>query len=138
MLNATFSVIFKQRSVPKTFAIVYHHSVWKSAKKSHSTLRAKRATFTLWVDKSLLKMPKMVNFGELLKIWSYCSNSVTRQVTLNMTKIGGKSQKWKNSNATFWVILKHCEYVDSTYCSRTIISLILDSRKTERKTGRNP
>ena len=26
------------------------HSVWKSQKKSHSTLRAKRATFTFWVD----------------------------------------------------------------------------------------
>ena len=30
----------------------YLHSVWKSQKKSHSTLRAKRATFTFWVDKS--------------------------------------------------------------------------------------
>ena len=28
------------------------HSVWKSQKKSHSTLRAQRATFTFWVDKS--------------------------------------------------------------------------------------
>ena len=28
------------------------HSVWKSQKKSHSTLRAKRATFTFWMDKS--------------------------------------------------------------------------------------
>ena len=27
------------------------HGVWKSQKKSHSTLRAKRATFTFWVDK---------------------------------------------------------------------------------------
>ena len=28
------------------------YSVWKSQKKSHSTLRANRATFTFWVDKS--------------------------------------------------------------------------------------
>ena len=28
------------------------HSVWKSPKKSHSTLQAKRATFRFWVDKS--------------------------------------------------------------------------------------
>ena len=28
------------------------HVVWKSQKKSHSTLRSKRATFTFWVDKS--------------------------------------------------------------------------------------
>ena len=32
--------------------ILYLHYVWKSQKKSHSTLRAKRATFTFWVDKS--------------------------------------------------------------------------------------
>ena len=31
---------------------VHVHSVWKSQKKSHSTLRAKRATFTFWVVKS--------------------------------------------------------------------------------------
>ena len=43
------------------------HSVWKSKKKSHSTLRAKRATFRIWVDKSSLKMPKVVNFSELWK-----------------------------------------------------------------------
>ena len=30
------------------------------------TLRAKRATFTFWVDKSSLKVPKTVNFGEFL------------------------------------------------------------------------
>ena len=34
------------------------HSVWKSQKKSHSTLPAKRATFTFWVDKSLFKNAK--------------------------------------------------------------------------------
>ena len=63
--------------------------------------------FTFWVDKSSLKMPKMVHFGEFLKTWSLRSNSVTRQVSLNRTKIGGKGQ---NSNATFWVIFKQCEY----------------------------
>ena len=35
--------------------------------KSHSTLRAKRAEFTFLMDKSSLKMPKIVNFGEFLK-----------------------------------------------------------------------
>ena len=43
-----------------------YHSVWKSLKKSHSILRAKRATFTFWVAKSSLKMQKMVNFDYLL------------------------------------------------------------------------
>ena len=41
----------------------------------------------------------MVHFGELLKIWSLRSNSVTR--------------KLKNSDATFWVIFKHCDLDES-------------------------
>ena len=39
------------------------HSIWKSPKKV--ALRAKRATFTIWVSKSLSKMPKTVHFGYL-------------------------------------------------------------------------
>ena len=39
------------------------HVAWKSQKKSHSTLRAKRAMLTFWMEKSKLKMPKIVNFG---------------------------------------------------------------------------
>ena len=37
-----------------TFSTIFDlfHGVWKSQKKSHSTLRAKRARFTFWVDKS--------------------------------------------------------------------------------------
>ena len=34
----------------------------------------------------------MVHFGEFLKTWSLRSNSVTRQVSFNRTKIGGKYQ----------------------------------------------
>ena len=74
------------------------HGVWKSHKMSHSTLRAKQATFTIWVDKSLSKMPNLVNFGDFLKSWILRSKSVTRQVTLNRTNVGGKCQ---NSNARF-------------------------------------
>ena len=40
-------------------------------------------------------MPKIVHFCEFLKISSLRSNSVTRQVTLNRTKIGGKCQNQK-------------------------------------------
>ena len=61
----------------------------KIVEKCHNS----KATF--WVDKSSLKKPKMVNFGKVLKTWSLQSNSVTRQVTLNRTKIGGKCQNWK-------------------------------------------
>ena len=42
----------------------------KITEKSHSTLRAKRATFTFCVDKSSLKMPKMVDFCGFLNTLS--------------------------------------------------------------------
>ena len=58
-------------------------------------------------------MPKMFHFGEFLKTWSLRSNSVTRQVSFNRTKIGGKCQNAKNSNATFWMIFKQCEQVNT-------------------------
>ena len=49
--------------VLKFFLSYIPHGLWKSQKKSHSALRAKRATVTFWVDKSLLKMPKILNFA---------------------------------------------------------------------------
>ena len=85
------------------YSLIWPHGIWKSQKKSHSTLRAKRATFTFWVDKRSIKMPDMVQVGEFLKTWSLRSNSVTRQVSFTRSKIGGKCQ---NSNVTFWVIFK--------------------------------
>ena len=42
------------------------HNVWKSTKKSHLKLRAKRATFTFWVDKSWLKCQK---WSILTRFW---------------------------------------------------------------------
>ena len=55
----------------------------------------------IWVG----QMPKMLHFSEFFKTWSMRSNSVTRQVSFNRTKIGGKCQ---NSNTTFRVIFKQC------------------------------
>ena len=62
------------------YIMVPCHAVWKSQKKYHSTL------LTFWMDKSKLKMPKIVPLGEFLKIWSLRSNSVTRQVTFKKDK----------------------------------------------------
>ena len=58
------------------------HSVWKSQKKSHATMRAKRAIFTF---------------------------EVSGQKCIKNAKDG------KNSNATFWVIFKHCEFGSSSW-----------------------
>ena len=57
----------------------------------------------------LIKNAKMVHFGEFLKTWSLRSNSVTRQVSFNRTKIGGKCQNSKIQ----WDILSNFQ----TMCS---------------------
>ena len=51
----------------------------------------------------------MVNFDEFMKTWSLRSNSVTRQVSFNRTKIGGKCQNSKVQMWQFWVIFQQCE-----------------------------
>ena len=68
----------------------------------------------------------MVNFDKFLKTWSLRSNSVTRQVSFNRTKIGGKCQ---NSIATFWVIFKQCEEVN--VMNRSIIYILLSQGERE-------
>ena len=55
--------------------------------------RAKRATLT-FCTKVHYKCP-IGQFGEILKTWSWRSNSATRQVTFNWTQIGGKCQNRK-------------------------------------------
>ena len=52
----------------------------------------------------------MVNLASFLKTWSLRSNNAARQINFNRTKIGEKCQ---NSKATFWVIFKQCDFVDS-------------------------
>ena len=77
------------------------HTVWKWQKKSHSTSRAKRATFTFWEAKSSLKIPKMVVFENLKLLVKQCYQ--TGQLLLD--------KDWKKSNETLWVIFKHCVLV---------------------------
>ena len=43
------------------------------------------------------------------------SNSVTRPVSFNRTKIVGKCQNSKNWNETFWVIFKQCEAIEVSF-----------------------
>ena len=70
-------------------------------KKSHSTLRAKRATFTFWVNKSSLKMPKMETCN--------CSQTVLPDRSLLIGQKLVKNAKIKKCHMRhFWVIFKHC------------------------------
>ena len=82
-------------------------TVFENHRMSHSTLRAKRATFAFLAYKSSLKMPKIVNFDEFL-----LSNSVTRQVTFNSTKINEKCQnsKWAIFNVNVARFARNIEW----------------------------
>ena len=62
---------------------------------------------------------KSANIGPIYSVFENLklqSNSVTRQVTFNRTKIGGKCQNLKIKNATFWVIFKHCDFRTLSFC----------------------
>ena len=85
-------------------------------------MRAKRASFSLWMYKSSLKMPKFVLFGQFLKTWSLRSNSVTRHVNFNITR---KCQNSKMSNATFWMIFKHCDMMRMQNFKRMFFAFFL-------------
>ena len=79
------------------------HGVWKSQfKKSHSTLRAKRAMFTFWVDKNQSKNAKNGLF--LTSFWKSvdCGSTVLpdRSVFLRQ-KLVENAKNERNSNATF-------------------------------------
>ena len=90
------------------------HCVWKSHKKSHSTLRrAKRATFTYWVDQSSLKILKMVHWEpEAIGQTVLPDRSLLiRQKLVKNAKIQMRFQFWfrfvgavlkKKANAVFW------------------------------------
>ena len=85
------------------------HGVWKSQKKSHSTLRAKRATFTFWVEKKLIK--KFQKWSNLACFWKHkaCGQTELPDRSVLKGQKSGKNVKiTKNSNATFWVIFKQC------------------------------
>ena len=87
-------IIFRRcKNIQKLQKIIPNqHSVWKWQKKCHLTLRAKRATFTFWVHKKSLKMPKNNQFCDFLK------NKVCGQRVLpdRSVLIGqGKCQSWK-------------------------------------------
>ena len=51
----------------------------------------------------------MVHFGEFLKTWSLRSNRVSRQVSFNRSKIGGKCQNWK-------IQMRHFGWFSNTVC----------------------
>ena len=79
-------------------------------------MRAKRATFTFWVDKSWLKMPKMIYWKPEAfdqKVLPDKSLLIEQKLMEN-AKI--ENLNWESHYETFWVIFKH----DATYVIETI------------------
>ena len=72
---------------------------------SHSTLRARRATFTFLGGQKFTKMPKIVNFDYVLKTSSLRSNRVTKQVFFNLVEI---------QMINIWVICGHTVLPDKS------------------------
>ena len=79
-------------------------------------MRAKRATFTFWVAKSWLKMPKIVHFDEILKAWSLWSNSVTRHAIFNRPKTGEKCHNSEIQIQHFWQFLSYRVFENKPKC----------------------
>ena len=62
-----------------------------------------------------IKSAKNIQFGRVFENLKLRANSVTRQVSFNRTKVGGKCQKFKNSNATFFFsFLRKCKNTSAT------------------------
>ena len=87
---------------------------------------ASKAKSTFWVDKSSLKMPKIVNFGEFLK------NGQTvlpdRSLLLGQTLLeNAKIQKFKNSNGTYrW-------FSNTVYLDKKLPKTLIREEKTFKK-----
>ena len=71
-------------------------------KKSHSALRAKRATYTFWLDKKLIKNAQNGPFWRVFEKAEAFGQTVLPDRSF---LIGQKLPQSKISNATFWVTL---------------------------------
>ena len=82
---------------------------------------------------SSLKTPKTVNFGECLKTWGLWSNSGTRYVNLNITKIDGKCQHFKWDIFVHFKTLCSCE---NSFCAKIQMNLrFLEKNVLTRKSN---
>ena len=79
------------------------HGVWKSQKKVSFNIASEASYVYILSRQKFFKNAKKGQFCHFLENRSLWSNSDTREVNFNLTKIGRKCQ---NSNGTFRVISK--------------------------------
>ena len=71
-------------------------------------MRAKRATFTFCVDKSSLKNSKNGPTWRVFENPKACGQTELPDMSVLKGQKLVEMPKLKNSNATFWMIFKHC------------------------------
>ena len=103
--------------------MVRYHDVWKLQKKSHSILRAKRATFTFWVDKSWLKMPEMVHLASFWKPEAF-GQTVLPLPDMSLLLIGQKLAETANIQKF------KCDILSNVQTMRWTLNLFSDSSKS--------
>ena len=99
-------VVFELSKSPN----VQKHSVWKSSNKSHFTLRAKRTTFTFWVDKNWLKKQK--NCKLFWRVFENLKLVVKQRYQIghfNATKITQKCRNWLFWHLKSIFVLSKCK-----------------------------
>ena len=85
------------------------YTVYENYRKISLNIASEASYIYILSGQTLIKMPKIGQFGEFLKNWSLQSNSVTRQVNFDRTKIS-ENVKIRKLNATFLMIFKQCEH----------------------------
>ena len=127
----------------KSSIFVSNHNIWKLQKKSHSTLKAKRAMFTFWVDKSSLKMTKKVSLAIFWKP-EFCSQTVLPDRSILSGQKLVKNDKIQKLKCAFWVdknslkmpkIFNLASFWKPEFCSQTVLPdrLILIGKKNDWK-----
>ena len=128
--NTTKNAAVDLLATPINFSKLF--TVFENDRKSHIQ-HCKRSELRLHYDKSSLKMPKIVHFGEFLKIWSLQSNSLNRQINLNWTKIGGKCQNFKIFK---WDILGYFQTMwvsKSQKLAARLLFCLIDKKRSHEK-----
>ena len=73
----------------------HSHGVWKSTEKVSFNIASEASYVYILSGQKLIKNAKNSPFRRVFEDLKLAVNSVTRQVSFNRTKIGGKCQNWK-------------------------------------------
>ena len=108
-IDSTFRVLTFSKEGFRFFVICWSNFTLfnQSSKIAISWCLKRKLRFSaIKIDTQCLKITEKVSFDEFLK--SLASNSVTRQVSFNWPKVGGKCQISKIQMRHFWMIFKQC------------------------------